>query len=74
MNRAALAINRKFKEVGIRGIVVAQIHDQLVIKVVEEQSKEAAEIVQHIMETTTQLPGVTLKAPPEIATNLADGH
>ena len=54
--------------------MVAQIHDQLVMKVVEEQSKEASEIVQHIMETTTKLPGVTLKAPPEIATNLADGH
>ena len=74
VNRAALAINRKFKEIGIKGVVVAQIHDQLVIKVVEEQSKEAAKIVQEIMENTTKLPGVTLKAPPEIATNLADGH
>ena len=74
VNRAALAINRKFKEVGIKGVVVAQIHDQLVMKVVKEQSQEAAKIVQYIMETTTQLPGVTLKAPPEIATNLADGH
>ena len=74
VNRAALAINRKFKELNINGVVVAQIHDQLVMKVVEEQSQEAAKIVQEIMENTTKLPGVTLKAPPEIATNLADGH
>jgi len=26
------------------------------------------------METTTQLPGVTLKAPPEIGNNWRDGH
>jgi len=26
------------------------------------------------METTTILPGVTLKAPPEIANNWRDGH
>ena len=54
--------------------MVAQIHDQLVMKVVKEQAEEAAKIVQEIMENTTKLPGVTLKAPPEIATNLADGH
>ena len=74
VNRAALAINRKFKELNIKGVVVAQIHDQLVMKVVKEQAEEAAKIVQEIMENTTKLPGVTLKAPPEIATNLADGH
>jgi len=26
------------------------------------------------MENTTHLPGVTLKAPPEIAKNFRDGH
>jgi len=26
------------------------------------------------MELTTQLPGVTLKAPPQIANNFAEGH
>jgi hypothetical protein len=27
-----------------------------------------------LMELTTQLPGVTLKAPPQIANNFAEGH
>ena len=40
----------------------------------EDQAEEFAPIVQEIMETTTQLPGVTLKAPPEIANNWRDGH
>jgi hypothetical protein len=33
-----------------------------------------APIVQELMENTTILPGVTLKAPPEIANNWKDGH
>ena len=40
----------------------------------EELAEEAAQVVKHIMETTTELPGVTLKAPPEIAKNFRDGH
>jgi DNA polymerase-1 len=74
VNRAALAINRAFREKGWDGQVVAQIHDQLVILVKEEQAQEAAKIVKHLMETTTQPSGITLKAPPELAHNLRDGH
>lgn len=74
VNRAALQINRKAKELNIDAIVVAQIHDQLVINVREDQAEFFAPIVQDLMENTTHLPGVTLKAPPEIANNLRDGH
>ena len=73
VNRAALAINRKFKELGIRGWVCAQIHDQLVIEVEQEKADEAARIVQELMENTTKL-SISLKAPPALAHNLRDGH
>jgi len=73
VNRAALAINRKFKELGIRGWVCAQIHDQLVIEVEQAKSEEAARIVQDLMENTTKL-SIALKAPPTLAHNLRDGH
>jgi DNA polymerase I-like protein with 3'-5' exonuclease and polymerase domains len=73
VNRAALAINRKFKELGIRGWVCAQIHDQLVIEVEQARSEEAARIVQDLMENTTKL-SIDLKAPPTLAHNLRDGH
>jgi DNA polymerase I-like protein with 3'-5' exonuclease and polymerase domains len=46
----------------------------LIIKVREDLVHEAAQVIKHIMETTTELPGVTLKAPPEIAKNFRDGH
>lgn len=74
VNRAAIAINRKAKELGIDAKVVAQIHDQLVIHIKEDQAEEFAPIVQELMENTTKLDGVDLIAEPEIADNLADGH
>ena len=73
VNRAALAINRKFIELGIRGWVCAQIHDQLVIEVEEGKAEEAAKVVQDCMENTTKL-SIALKAPPAIAHNMRDGH
>jgi DNA polymerase-1 len=74
VNRAALVINKKFKELGIKGVVVAQIHDQLVMKVPADKADECLDWIQDLMENTTKMRGVTLKAPPEVATNLADGH
>jgi len=73
VNRAALAINRKFRELNIRGWVCAQIHDQLVIEVDHDIAEDAAKIVQDCMENTTKL-SIALKAPPSLAKNLRDGH
>lgn len=74
VNRAALAINRKFKEMNWDGQVIAQIHDQLIIEVNESSAQEISKVVQDIMENTTTLEGVTLKAPPSLAKNFLDGH
>ena len=74
VNRAALVINRKAKELGIDAICQAQVHDQLIINVAEADAERFAPYVQEIMENTTKLPGVTLKAPPEIANNWSEGH
>ena len=74
VNRAALVINRKAKELGIDAICQAQVHDQLIINVAEKDAAMFAPYVQEIMENTTKLPGVTLKAPPEIANNWSEGH
>jgi DNA polymerase I-like protein with 3'-5' exonuclease and polymerase domains len=74
VNRAAVQITRKLKELKIDGRVQAQIHDQLIINVPKEEAEFVAPIIQKIMEVTTQLDGVTLKAPPEISKNFRDGH
>ena len=74
VNRAAVQINRKLKELGVDGRVQAQVHDQLLINVPEHEAERLAPIIQEIMENTTKLEGVTLKAPPEISDNWRDGH
>jgi len=74
VNRAALAINRKAIELGIDAKVQAQVHDQLIINVDEKDAEMFAPYVKELMENTTKLPGVTLKAPPEITSNWRDGH
>lgn len=74
VNRAAIQINRKLRELEIDGRVQAQIHDQLIINVPEDKAEELLPIIQNIMETTTVLEGVTLKAPPALSDNFRDGH
>ena len=73
VNRAALAINRRFKAVGINGWVCSQIHDQIICEVEYDRAKEAAEIVQDCMENTTKI-SLKLKAVPVLANNFRDGH
>lgn len=74
VNRAALQINRRFRKENIEGQVIAQIHDQLICQVKEEQVTRACEIMQDCMENTTKLDGVELVAIPEVANNFRDGH
>jgi DNA polymerase I-like protein with 3'-5' exonuclease and polymerase domains len=73
VNRAAIAINRKFKQEGINGWVCAQIHDQIICEVECGKAEQGAKIVQDCMENTTKL-SIDLKAPPVIAHNWRDGH
>jgi DNA polymerase I-like protein with 3'-5' exonuclease and polymerase domains len=73
VNRAAIAINRELISRGIKGQVIAQIHDQLVIEAEKDKIEEVAMIVQDKMENTTKI-SIALKAPPAIAINLRDGH
>ena len=73
VNRAAIQINRRFKQNNIVGWVCAQIHDQLIIEVEISRSEEAMFIVQDCMENTTKLT-LDLKAKPCLARNFRDGH
>jgi len=74
VNRAAMAINRRFKAEGIDGIVVAQVHDQLICEVKEEDIERAKPIVQDCMENTTKLNGLNLIAIPDVGKNMRDAH
>lgn len=74
VNRSALMINRFLKNNNYEGQVVAQIHDQLIIEIRDTDTYNIIKDIQRIMETTTELKGVTLKSPPEVSKNFRDGH
>lgn len=73
VNRAGLGVVRVFNKRGIELYPIAQIHDQWVFMVKEEDKEIAVSIIQKVMETETDI-GIDLKAPPEIAYNWRDGH
>ena len=54
-------------------MVLAQVHDQLIMEVEDSRIEEATKIVQDAMENTTKL-SIALKAPPAVAHNWRDGH
>jgi DNA polymerase I-like protein with 3'-5' exonuclease and polymerase domains len=73
VNRAAIAINREFKERGINGYCCAQVHDQLILDVPESSKDVCKEIVRDMMENTTKL-SLSIKAPPEFGRNWQEAH
>lgn len=74
VNRAALAITRKAKELGIDAYVTAQIHDQIVVNCEAERAEELKPWMEKLMAETTILPGVELAAPAEVGDNMAETH
>lgn len=75
VNRSALAINRELKNKGWDGLVIAQIHDQLIIEIVEDNNvDEAMKMVQDKMENIIPMKMVQLKAPPAKAHDFLTGH
>lgn len=74
VGRAAIAISRKLKELGIKGWVCAQVHDQLIVCLEESRAEEFRPWMEKLMAETTKLPGVELAAPAEVGDNMAQTH
>jgi DNA polymerase I-like protein with 3'-5' exonuclease and polymerase domains len=73
VNRAAIAMTKKFMDNKIDAWVSLQIHDQLVTTCRKELCEDGKVIVQYAMEETNKL-AMPLIAKPEIARNLREGH
>lgn len=73
VNRAAIAMTKKFMENKLDAWVSLQIHDQLVATCKEEICEIGKQVVQSAMEGTNKL-AMPLIAKPEIAGNLREGH
>jgi len=71
VNRAMIAIARKFKKENIDAWISAQIHDEITCMASAKQSQAALEIVKDCMENTTKI-SIPLSAEPIIASNWAE--
>lgn len=72
VNRAAIALWKAFKDTGIEAKIILQVHDELIVECLEEDSSLVVDILKHCMENTTKLSGVDLRANPMVALNLGD--
>lgn len=73
INVAMINMTREFRKHNIDAYVALTIHDQCVINCKEEHAERACSIVQDCMENSLKL-AVKLKAKPQVAHNLVDGH
>lgn len=65
VNRAMIAISRRFKMEKIDGCIIAMVHDEVVCSVKDEHLERASAIIQDCMENTVKL-SVPLSAVPAI--------
>ena len=73
VNRSAIAISRFMYDNEIDGYVCAQVHDQLIIRVVAKHAELMRAKVEELMENTYKL-DIDLHAPAEIGKNWAEAH
>lgn len=71
MMRAAIAVNKMYLAEQVPALIVAQIHDELLVSCQAGHEKRAAEILQQCMEQTYKL-SVPLKAEPVIGTRYGE--
>ena len=71
INRASIKLARIFKESNMKSIIVAQIHDELVLSVPDFEKEQVHKLVKHTMETIVKL-GVPLRTEPKAALNFKD--
>jgi len=71
VNRAAIAMAKKFKELQLDASIRIQVHDELTVIAKEEHLNQVAQIMKSCMENTTKL-SIPLQAEPLVADNWAD--
>jgi DNA polymerase-1 len=73
VNIAMINMTLEFKKQNLNAYVCLTIHDQVVVDCADSDVDKVKQIVQHCMETAIPL-SVKLKAIPQVAKNLVDGH
>lgn len=68
VNRAAIRIARQLRKAGLQSRLVAQVHDELVLNVLESEIEIVGELVQTTMQTIVPLK-VPLRTVPQFGNN-----
>jgi len=71
INRASIAIAREFRAQKLEAVIVAQLHDQLVVECAEGIKEQVGAIMQEKMENTMKF-SVPMVAEPSFGYNLRD--
>jgi len=71
VNRAMVAVSRRFKELKIDAVIAAQIHDEITCFAREDQADRAKAVLKECMENTVKI-SVPLYAEPIIGSNWAE--
>lgn len=78
VNRAAIAFWKSCRELEAvdpswtEVKIVLQVHDELVAECPQSLAQDVKDLLKHCMESAADLPGVSLEAEPNIASNLAE--
>jgi len=72
-NRACIAISRELRRQGIDGYVCCQIHDQIIVRLPEQESVRFSKTMQYLMENVYKI-SLPLSAPAQIASDFYEGH
>jgi len=71
VNRACIAMSKKFGMLGLKATIVLQVHDECVVHCPLDESKEVCDIMRETMEDTYKL-SIPMIAEPNIATRYGD--
>lgn len=71
VNRASIAMSRKFSSIGLDATIVAQVHDEITCIAKKEEAEQVRAVMKDCMENTTKLE-IPLIADPLIGANWAE--
>jgi len=71
MKIAMIRVPLALKKAGLKGHLLLQEHDELVLECPDQEVKETIKIVQHVMETAYEI-GIPLETEARVGVNWGD--
>jgi DNA polymerase I-like protein with 3'-5' exonuclease and polymerase domains len=71
-NRSAINIMREFRKAGLDAWISAQVHDELIVTVREDQVEQASKIMEREMANCIDIKPMILKTEGKVGNNLAE--